>query len=167
MYELSNNWQAPRCLYLRDGVQSGYWTSPYFDAGGGNINMVTFSQPIISQSGKFLGIATIDVSVDALCYGEQCDYPVDYNYLTNICPAGFTFVAISMALSLGCGFWTYKNRKDKVVIASQPVFMALICFGCFVMASAIIPKSIDDSIASPEGCSKACMAFPWVSCFAF
>lgn len=127
--------------------------------------MVTFSQPIISQSGKFLGIATIDVSVDALCYGEQCDYPVDYNYLTNISPAGFTFVTISMALSLGCGFWVYKNRKDKVVLASQPVFMALICVGCFVMASAIIPKSIDDRVASPEGCSKACMAFPWVSEF--
>ena len=36
------------------------------------INMVTYSQPIISQSGKFLGVATIDVTVDALCYGAQC-----------------------------------------------------------------------------------------------
>ena len=50
--------QAPRCLYLRDGIQTGYWTSPYFDAGAGNINMVTFSQPIISKSGKFLGVVT-------------------------------------------------------------------------------------------------------------
>ncbi len=124
--------------------------------------MVTYSQPIISQAGKFLGIATIDISVDALCYGQQCDFPVDYNYLTNVRPAGFTFVAISMASSIGCGLWTYKSRKDKVVIASQPVFMAMICVGCFILASAIIPLSIDDSIASPEGCSKACMAFPWV-----
>ena len=125
--------------------------------------MVTYSQPIISQAGKFLGIATIDIAVDKLCYGEQCDYPVDYNYLTNIRPAGFTFVAISMALSLGCGVWTYIKRKDKVVIASQPFFLVLICVGCFIMGSAIIPLSIDDSIASPEGCSMACMAFPWVS----
>ena len=125
--------------------------------------MVTYAQPIISQSGKFLGVTTIDIAVDSLCYGEQCDYQVDNNYLTNIRPAGFTFVAISMAVSLGCGGWTYKNRKDKVVIASQPFFLLLICVGCFIMASAIIPLSIDDSIASPEGCSKACMAFPWVS----
>lgn len=156
-------WQAPRCLYLRNGTRTGYWTSPYWDSGAGNINMVTYSQPIISQSGKFLGVTTIDISVDALCYGEQCDYPVDYNYLTNVTPVGYTFAAISMALSLGCGLWTYLNRKDKVVIASQPFFLILICIGCFVMASAIIPLSIDDSMASPEGCSKACMAYPWVS----
>jgi hypothetical protein len=155
--------KAPRCLYLRDGIRTGYWTSPYFDAGAGNVSMVTYAQPIISQSGKFLGVTTIDIAVDSLCYGEQCDYQVDYNYLTNIRPAGFTFVAISMAVSLSCGGWTYKNRKDKVVIASQPFFLFLICIGCFIMASAIIPLSIDDSIASPEGCSKACMAFPWVS----
>jgi hypothetical protein len=125
--------------------------------------MVTYSQPIISQAGKFLGVTTVDIAVDKLCYGEQCDYPVDYNYLTNIRPVGFTFVAICWAPSLGCGVWTYLKRKDKVVIASQPFFLALICVGCFIMVSAIIPLSIDDSIASPEGCSKACMAFPWVS----
>ena len=148
---------------MRDGLHTGYWTSPYFDAGAGNINVVTYSRPIVSQSGKFLGVATIDIAVDALCYGDQCDYPVDYNYLTNIRPAGLTFVIISMAFSIVCGIWTYTKRNDKVVTASQPFFMALICVGCFIMASAIIPLSIDDSVASPDGCSKACMAFPWVS----
>ena len=34
-------YQAPRCLYIRDGIRSGYWTSPYFDTGAGRINMVT------------------------------------------------------------------------------------------------------------------------------
>ena len=56
-------------LTLRDNA---YFCFRYFDAGAGNINMVTYSQPIISQSGKFLGVATIDVTVDALCYGAQC-----------------------------------------------------------------------------------------------
>jgi len=165
--ETAEWYNAPRCLYLRDGIRTGYWTAPYFDAGAGNVSMVTYAQPIISQSGKFLGVTTIDIAVDSLCYGEQCDYQVDNNYLTNIRPAGFTFVAISMAVSLGCGGWTYKNRKDKVVIASQPFFLFLICIGCFIMASAIIPLSIDDSIASPEGCSKACMAFPWLLSLGF
>ena len=62
---------APRCLFFRDGQTNGYWTSPYFDAGAGNINMVTYSQPMYSGK-KFLGIATIDIEVDALCFGNQC-----------------------------------------------------------------------------------------------
>ena len=157
--------QAPRCLYLRDGKTTGYWTSPYFDEGAGNINMVTYSQPIISSSGKFLGIATIDVTVNALCYGDQCNEPVNYNYLTNIRGVGLTFCAIAMVLALGSGVWTQVHRMHRVVIASQPFFLRIICIGCLIMASSIIPLSIDDSVASPEGCSKACMAFPWVSIY--
>lgn len=129
--------------------------------------MVTYSQPIISKSGKFLGIATIDVTVDALCYGDQCNEPVDYNYLTNIRPAGLTMCALALALALVCGVWTQLHRKHRVVLASQPFFLRLICIGCFIMASAIIPLSIDDSIASNEGCSKSCMAFPWLLSIGF
>lgn len=158
---------APRCLYLRDGIRSGYWTSPYFDDGAGNINMVTYSQPLISRSGKFLGVTTIDVAVDALCYGDQCNKPIDYNYLTKIRPVGLTFATIAMASSFACGIWTMVNHKDRVVIASQPLFLRLICIGCLVMSSSIIPLSIDDSIASSEGCSKACMAFPWLLSIGF
>jgi hypothetical protein len=56
-------YNAPRCLYLHDGISTGHWTSPYFDSGAGGINMVTYSQPILSQAGKFLGIVTIDIQV--------------------------------------------------------------------------------------------------------
>lgn len=159
--------QAPRCLYLRDGITTGYWTSPYFDSGAGGINMVTYSQPIISRLGKFLGVATIDVTVDALCYGDQCNEPVDYNYLTSIRPAGLAMCAIAMALAVACGVWTQLHRKHRVVIASQPFFLGIICIGCLIMASSIIPLSFDDSIASTEGCSIACMAFPWLLSIGF
>lgn len=78
---------APRCLFFKDGTTDGYWTSPYFDAGAGNINMVTYAQPIIAGS-KFLGIATIDIEVEALCFGNQCvdACPAeDYNYTVSEC----------------------------------------------------------------------------------
>jgi len=165
-----NEWYtAPRCLYLRDGIRTGYWTSPYFDANAGEINMVTYSQPIIAHSsGKFLGVATIDITVDALCYGDQCGTAVDYNYLPiGIRSVGFAFVAVAMVCALSCGVWTQVYSKDRVVIASQPFFLGLICCGCLIMASSIVPLSIDDGIVHADGCSIACMAFPWLLSIGF
>ena len=128
--------------------------------------MVTFSQPLISQTGKFLGVTTIDITVDALCYGEQCNQQIDYNYLTKIRPVGLTFAVIAMASCFACGNWSRMYRRNRVVVASQPIFLRLICIGCLVVSSSIIPLSIDDSIASPEGCSTAC-TFPWLLSIGF
>ena len=89
------------------------------------------------------------------------------NYLTSIRPVGLTFCAIAMGCSLAFGIWTQVNGKHRVVVASQPFFLRLICIGCFVMATSIIPLSIDDSIATTDGCSKACMAFPWLLSIGF
>ena len=88
--------------------------------------------------------------------------PPDYNYLTNIRPVGLSFFAITWAFALLCGGWTEMYRNNRVVKVSQPPFLRLIILGCLIMASSIIPLSIDDSIASQKGCSIACMSFPWV-----
>ncbi|MBL7138018.1 MAG: HAMP domain-containing protein [Bacteroidales bacterium] len=45
------------------------WTEPYFDEGGGNIIMSTYSVPLYYQRGderKFAGILTIDISINWL-----------------------------------------------------------------------------------------------------
>lgn len=39
------------------------WSAPYFDTGGGEINMITYSLPVMSE-GTFLGILTTDVGID-------------------------------------------------------------------------------------------------------
>lgn len=39
------------------------WSAPYFDTGGGDINMVTYSLPVVS-GGSFLGILTTDLGID-------------------------------------------------------------------------------------------------------
>lgn len=39
------------------------WSEPYFDAGGGDINMVTYSLPVMN-GGSFLGILTTDIGID-------------------------------------------------------------------------------------------------------
>ncbi|XP_022103446.1 probable G-protein coupled receptor CG31760 [Acanthaster planci] len=74
---LSSNATSMARLTLGDG----YWTKPYFDCGGGNVWMVTFSMPfflparrdsanvssdISSQRLTFAGVTTIDIALSSL-----------------------------------------------------------------------------------------------------
>ena len=43
----------------------GRWTDPYFDRGGGDTLMVTYSTPI-RRGGRLVGVATVDLSLDGL-----------------------------------------------------------------------------------------------------
>lgn len=76
--------------------------------------------------------------------------------------AGLMFLFI---MSLACRFlyWTETNKKQRVVRASQPLFLRVICIGVMIFASAIVPLNIDDRIASVDGCTIACNFYYWVS----
>ena len=43
----------------------GIWSEPYFDEGGGDVLMCTYSVPIF-RGGKFVGVATVDIGLDDL-----------------------------------------------------------------------------------------------------
>lgn len=43
-----------------------YWSEPYFDTGGGDILMTTFSLPVKDAEGKTAGVLTGDISLDWL-----------------------------------------------------------------------------------------------------
>ena len=45
-------------------ANAGVWTAPYFDAGGGEIWMITRSVPV-GDAGGFFAIITTDLPVDA------------------------------------------------------------------------------------------------------
>jgi sigma-B regulation protein RsbU (phosphoserine phosphatase) len=50
-------------------TNASYWSEPYFDEGGGNILMTTYSVPfytIINDKRTFTGVVTIDLSLDWL-----------------------------------------------------------------------------------------------------
>ena len=44
----------------------GYWSEPYFDEGGGEMLMTTFSVPVKDREGKVAAILTADISLDWL-----------------------------------------------------------------------------------------------------
>ena len=42
------------------------WSEPYFDEGGGEVMMITYSQPIINSKGEIYAIQTADIALDWL-----------------------------------------------------------------------------------------------------
>ncbi|UCE60217.1 MAG: PAS domain S-box protein [Phycisphaerales bacterium] len=52
-------WHVPR------NTGKPLWTEPYFDEGAGNILMATYAVPFFRE-GSFLGIATVDISLEPL-----------------------------------------------------------------------------------------------------
>lgn len=44
----------------------GHWSEPYYDKGGGEMMMSTYSVPVRDRKGKFVGVLTADVSLDWL-----------------------------------------------------------------------------------------------------
>lgn len=84
------------------------------------------------------------------------------NYIgTGLRVTGFAMSITAISASIGFVWWTYTNRKEHVVTASQPLFLYLTCFGAGLMACSIISLSIDDEIAGTKGVNIACMSFPW------
>ena len=72
----------------------GYWSEPYFDEGGGEMMMSTYSLPIRDASGRSVAIFTADVSLDWLAevINAHNIYPSSYNLLLSrkgqiiVCP---------------------------------------------------------------------------------
>jgi hypothetical protein len=85
------------------------------------------------------------------------------NYIaTGVRAVAWTFAFISVFLAIGFAVWTYRNRKSRVVKASQPFFLYLICSGVILVASSTIPSSFDSQFAPVASCSRACTAATWL-----
>lgn len=90
---------------------------------------------------------------------------IDMNQIHGVRWYGYALAALIIFISILFAALTIWFRESQIVRASQPYFLVMLCAGTLVLASAIFPLGIDDSIASVEGCSKACMALPWLIAF--
>ena len=91
----------------------------------------------------------------------------DYNYLGSLTILGYTTFALLALLSIGFAAWTVVNRNKRVIKASQPLFLYLICAGVLIFGSTIISFGIDDENHSQRGCNIACMSIPWMASAGF
>ena len=76
-YHYMDWYQIPKLL------DSPYWSEPYYDEGGGNTIMTTYSYPIYDQLGNMIAIFTADLSLE--WFAEQVNsikpYPNSYNIM--------------------------------------------------------------------------------------
>lgn len=77
---------------------------------------------------------------------------------------GYSISILQMAMAVSFAIFTYAERSSRVIRASQPFFLILLCVGVFTFSASIIPMTIDDENFSDEACNKACMSLPWLIC---
>ena len=73
----------------------GYWSEPYYDTGGGEMLMTTYSMPVTDMKGRTAAVLTADLSLDWLTdlVGSIEDYPEAFSVLVSrtgrlmVCPA--------------------------------------------------------------------------------
>jgi hypothetical protein len=58
-----------------------------------------------------------------------------------------TLCGTSISIGIALILWTYINSHTRVVRASQPFFLYLLCVGSIVIASSIFTHTIDPSVA--------------------
>ena len=90
----------------------------------------------------------------------------DQNYLSDSLRVfGFTVMCCSIFLASCLLVWVILCRKHRVLLASQPPFLALICVGTMIQSSAVIPISFDESEGwTGDQLSNACQTVPWLIC---
>jgi len=92
---------------------------------------------------------------------------MNYNYLGGLVALGYTLFAIVALIAIIFLYWIYANQDTRTVRASQPVFMAMLCGGSLLMASAMIPLGIEDKNYTQRGTDIACMSIPWLLVIGF
>jgi 7 transmembrane sweet-taste receptor of 3 GCPR len=92
--------------------------------------------------------------------------PVDfeYNYIGTTARAlGYCLMAMAVITALLSGVWTVIHFSTPVVQSSHPLFLAMIIVGTVVMASTIIPLSMEETtVDSVDGLDVACMSTAWL-----
>lgn len=93
----NNSYDYPKKEWFLKSLeaQEGYWSEPYYDTGGGEMLMTTFSLPVTDTKGRVAAVLTADVSLDWLTdlVGSLPEYPEAFSALVSrtgqlmVCPA--------------------------------------------------------------------------------
>lgn len=90
---------------------------------------------------------------------------VDENYIGNLRIVGFVLLGLILAMALAFALWVFINRNIHVVKVAQPKFLIMIALGISMMASSIVPLSLDDSTG--HDLETICMSPLWLAIIGF
>ena len=65
-----------------------HWSEPYYDKGGGEVMMCTYSKPVIGPDGKMKAVITSDVSLERLTRHVETIHPYPNSYATLVSAKG-------------------------------------------------------------------------------
>jgi len=78
---------------------------------------------------------------------------------------GIVLMLIAVIFSICCGAWVFWFRLHRIVTASQPIFLYLLCFGCGLFSLSIFFISFDEGSGYiPDHLGVYCMASIWCVC---
>lgn len=79
--------------------------------------------------------------------------------------AVYALVATVLAATVGFAIWTYRHRQCRVVKASQPFFLLLLCVGVALMGCSMIPLVVKEN--EVEDLDLNCNSFAWLVTMGF
>jgi ABC-type branched-subunit amino acid transport system substrate-binding protein len=95
------------------------------------------------------------------------EYKEDLNMIgQGILIFGWVLTSLVMLMAIGLGLFTYKYRNTNLIRAAQPLFLGMMCMGCFILASAVVPMSMQEPL-SQNALNAACMSTPWLLSIGF
>lgn len=65
-----------------------HWSEPYFDKGGGEVMMCTYSKPVVDAAGKVVAVITSDVSLERLRRHVETIHPYTNSYAVLVSAKG-------------------------------------------------------------------------------
>lgn len=103
----SNEYDYFKMPWFKDACRhsEGMWTDPYFDKGGGDKLMTTFSLPLYDHKGQIFAVFTADVSLEDLSLNVNAIRPF---------PNSYTFILNRKG--------TYISHPDKNVIQRKNIY---------------------------------------------
>ena len=81
--------------------------------------------------------------------------------------SGLVLMGLAIFTAIFFAVWVLVHREKRIVKAMQPQFLTTVCFGMLVIATSIVPLSLEDDIRTQAGRDIACMASPWLLSLGF
>ena len=150
-------------LYPGEEVTFDIAANAEFLEAGTARGAVTFGV-LLDRGNAFAGCVGVDATTEIIM---RVSPKVQVNTPDSILWVGYSLMTTIVGVAIGFAGFVWYKRKNRVIRGMQPIFLVTLCSGIIIIATSIIPYSLEDTLDSQEGRDIACMAFPWLLSLGF